>query len=105
MGAACVLCCEGRGGPVQGSADRGAFLCRVVVVRWSGRRGSVPRRRGARLWLPRLAIRWVGRLWCGTKLSRPVLGGVLRGWVRAPWKTVAADGSAWPSVFVTLRPL
>ena len=29
--------------------------------------------------------------------------GMLRGWVRASWKTVAADGNAWPSVFVTLR--
>ena len=74
MGATCALCCEGRGGAVQGPADRGAFLCRMVALRWFGRRGSVPRRRGARLWLPGVSIRLVGRLWCGTKLSCPVLG-------------------------------
>ena len=28
--------------------------------------------------------------------------GMLRGWVRVSWKSVAADRSAWPSVFVTL---
>ena len=70
MGATCALCCEGRVGAVQGPADRDAFLCRVVTVRWSGHRGDVL----ARIWLPGLSIRWVGRLWCGTKLSCPVLG-------------------------------
>ena len=40
------------------------------------RRGSLPRRRGARVWLPGRSIRWVGCLWCGAKLSCPVLGDV-----------------------------
>ena len=75
MGATCALCGEGRGGAVQGSADRGELPCGVAILRWSGRRGSVPRGRGAGVWLPALSIRWVGRLWCGTMLSRPVLGG------------------------------
>ena len=79
MGATSALCGEGRGGAVQGSADRGELLCVVAIVRWSGRRGSVPRRQGARVWFPVLSIRWVGRLWCGTKLSRPVLGGGMLG--------------------------
>ena len=33
-------------------------------------------------------------------VSRP--WGVLRGWMRASWKTVAADGCAWPLIFVAL---
>ena len=63
MGATCASCSEGRGGAVQGPAGRGAFLYRVVTVRWSGCWGSVLRRRGARVWLPDLSIPWVGRLW------------------------------------------
>ena len=84
MGATCVLCCESRDGAVHGSADRGELPCGVAIVQRSGRRGSVPRRQGARVRLPGMLFCWVGRRWCGTKLS-PVLGGMLKGWVRALW--------------------
>ena len=32
MSATCALCCEGRGGAVQGPADHGAFPSRVVTL-------------------------------------------------------------------------
>ena len=100
MGAKCAPCCEGCGGAALGPADRDASLCRLVTLRWAGRRGSVPRLRGAR----------VGRsaglvVACTVRSCRVPSLGMLRGWVRASWKIVAADGKAWPSVFVTLRSL
>ena len=44
-----ALCCRGRGGAARGAVDRGVFLRRVVVALWSGRRGSMPCRRRARV--------------------------------------------------------
>ena len=63
-----ALCCGGRGGAARGPADRGVFLRRVVVARWSGRRGSVPCHRHARVWFPGTSICLVGFPWRSVRL-------------------------------------
>ena len=97
MGATCALCCEGRGGAVQGSADRGKFPCGGLGV------GAACSAVGAPGFGSRVC-RSAGLVVSGAVRSCRVPSlGMLRGWVRASWKTVAADGNAWPSAFVTLR--
>ena len=100
MGAMRVLCGEGRGGAVQGSADRGELPCGRPS--WGGLDvgAACPAVRepgfGSRIG------RFAGLAVSGAVRSCRVASlGMLRGWVRALWKTVAADGCAWPSVFVT----
>ena len=64
MSAMRAMCCGGRGGAARGPVDRGVFLRRVVVALWSGRRGSVPCRRCARVWFPCMSICLVDCPWC-----------------------------------------
>ena len=78
-----VVCCGGRGGAALGPVNRGVFLRRVVVALWSGRRGSVPCRRCARVWFPGMSICLVGCPRCCVR----VLGSAYEG----------AEGlGAWP---------
>ena len=90
-----ALCCRGRGGAARGPADRGVFLHRVVVARWSGRRDSVLCRWRARFCFPGLSIcllvvRGVVRSCCGPPM------GLLRGWVHGLRKIVTADAGVRP---------
>ena len=73
-----ALCCGGRGGAARGPADRGVFLRRVVVARWSGRHGSVPCRRRARVWFPGVSICLAGCSWCSARLLCPAYEGAER---------------------------
>ena len=59
-----ALRCGGRGAAARGPVDHVVFLRRVLVVLLSGRRGSVPCRRYARVWFPGMSICLVGCPWC-----------------------------------------
>ena len=100
MGAMCVLCGEGRGGAIQGSADRGELPCAVSIL------GLGVGATCAAVGAPGFGFRVrrsAGLVVSGALRSYRVPSlGMLRGWVHALWKTVAADGCAWPSIFVNL---
>ena len=70
-----ALCCGGRGGAARSPVDRGVFLRRVVVAWWSGRRGSVPFRRCARVWFRGMSICLVGCPRCCVRMLGPAYEG------------------------------